>query len=118
MPRFLCRQEDIRSHFAEAFPSCIIKDLRFAYNVEKLMTIHKELANATKAKDYCEKHAEAGRDPFYIYPVGCSRCCSCFCCCCGRKEEAYSYYSQQEERLGEDFEKAKETALKTPLGKC
>ena len=110
----LCHQENLRSYFEEAFPFCTIKDLRFAYDVEKLTSLHRELDNATKAKNFCEKHINAGKKPFYVHPVVCNRCCSCFCC--GKKEEASSYYTNEKKLLEEKYEKQKDSALKTPLG--
>ena len=51
-----------------------------------------------------------------VYPIHCSRCCSCFCCCCVNKLEASDFYNDEVTRLTQEFDKERDNALKTPLG--
>eukprot|EP00095_Tigriopus_kingsejongensis_P008456 snap_masked-scaffold18_size714446-processed-gene-1.9 protein:Tk08456 transcript:snap_masked-scaffold18_size714446-processed-gene-1.9-mRNA-1 annotation:"hypothetical protein L798_12217" len=116
VPRYLCQGDEITRHFAEAFPNTRIKEIRFAYDVEKLKTISDDLAEVRLAKQYCERNQELDRPPITLYPVQCSRCCSCCCCCCVKATVGLEYYGGEEARLSDQFETEKDTALKTPLG--
>ena len=82
-------------------------------------------------------HESAGREPFTLQPVACSRCSSCFCCCCGPRYgktrrpqvvlwvfilvvflrvDAMEYYSGLETDLKEEFDRERKEALSSPLG--
>ncbi len=116
IPRGFCTEDAVRSYFSEAFPRVVIKDVRFAYDVRKLLDVDDQLTRAGHAKRYCEHHAEMNRKPFHVYSASCSRCSACFCCCCSQKMEGLEYYSQEVDRLSQEFVREKETALQSPLG--
>lgn len=116
VPKYLCKVEEITRHFTEAFKDIKVKEVRFAYDVEKLKAIHDDLVEVRLAKEYCERNQELGRNPITMYPVQCSRCCSCFCCCCVKAENGLEHYTSEETRLITAFDKEKESSLRTPLG--
>lgn len=102
--------EELLQYFVECFPECTVTDIRFAYKVDKLTEIDRDLKSAILSKMYCENHKD-----LTVYPVNCSRCCGCWCCCCVHKEEASEYYTQLVHELSDKFVVAKESALKHPL---
>ena len=122
IPTSLCRsQEELRRYIKEAFPTCVIVDLRFAYNVDKLEIVNEKLQEVKSALDYCIKKGKLNGDiPTYpridVYPKHCSRCFPCFCFCCFTKTEGLEFYGEQKQLLLDEFEKTKELALKEPLG--
>ena len=56
VPRVLCREYELKRHFAEAYPDVTVKNVTFAYDVKKLQAISSELKDAKSALKYCNKH--------------------------------------------------------------
>ena len=57
IPKMFCRSNDeLMRHFAEAFPTTEIMDLRFAYDVSKLQTVHESLKLASSSYHQCLKN--------------------------------------------------------------
>jgi len=53
VPREVCRNDaDLRRHFEEAFPDSTIADIRFAYNVNKLLSINTSLQERNRLRNY------------------------------------------------------------------
>jgi len=114
IPKMFCRSsEELRRHFAEAFPQVEITDLRFGYDVAKLQTVHQSLNLASTSYHSCAKNKgkEVG-----VYDVQCSRYFFCFCCCCAKKHQGLEFYEEETARYAEEFEKEKEKSLRSPLG--
>lgn len=116
VPRYLCKREELERHFHEAFPGSEVKEMKFAFNVNRLQSIHNELMDARSGMEYCQRHQALGRPEFHVYAAPCSRCCFCICCCFCAKQDALEYYTKEESRLHDDFETEKAAALQEPLG--
>ena len=69
VPRVMCKIDELKRHFLEAYPDVIVKNITFAYNVQKLQNIYNELKDAKSALKYCNKHDVLDKEPFYVYRV-------------------------------------------------
>ena len=69
VPRVLCREYELKRHFAEAYPDVTVKNVTFAYDVKKLQAISSELKDAKSALKYCNKHNALDKEEFYLYRV-------------------------------------------------
>ena len=69
VPRVLCRELELKRHFAEAYPDVTVKNVTFAYDVKKLQAIHSELKDAKSALRYCNKHNALDKEEFFVYRV-------------------------------------------------
>ena len=87
IPKYMCKEEEIRRHFQEAYPDIKIQKIDFAFDVLKLQNIYNELRDARMALRYCQKHNILEKEDFHVYRPQCSRFCGCFCCCCNNKIE-------------------------------
>ena len=101
----------------QAFPMCVVTDLRFSYNVEALDGIYIKLREAKSAYNYCIRNAECHPDRHIdVYPKPCSRYCTCICCCVYDRQDGLAFYGKEVEELKGEFEKEKDIALASPLG--
>jgi len=116
VPRILCRELELKRHFAEAYPDVTVKNVNFAYDVKKLQAIYSELKDAKSALRYCNKHNALDKEEFFVYRANCSRLCCCFCCFCSPKLEATEFYQQLVDDLSKQFHEEKEKSLKQPIG--
>ena len=69
VPRVLCRELELKRHFAEAYPDVTVKNVTFAYDVKKLQAIYSELKDAKSALRYCNKHNALDKEEFFVYRV-------------------------------------------------
>ena len=70
IPRSMCKEEQLRQHFSDAFPDIPVKDLRVAYNVSKLTTLTAQLEDASDARKYAKEHNEQARgEDLEMYPM-------------------------------------------------
>ena len=53
-----------------------------------------------------------------VYAKPCSRFCTCICCCFYDRQDGLSFYEKEMEKLKEQFDKEKEKALASPIGKA
>lgn len=107
--------EEIKTHFTEAYPTCRVSDVHLGYDVAKLMHLDKERKRAEKNLRYYERVLERAGKREVINP----RLCGQFCCCTsGSCEEvdAIEYYSSQEARLQEEVRRQRELVPQRPLG--
>uniref|UniRef100_A0A673W5W4 Transmembrane protein 63A n=1 Tax=Salmo trutta TaxID=8032 RepID=A0A673W5W4_SALTR len=72
-------EEDIRTHFTEAYPTCRVCEVHLTYDVAKLMNLDKErsVKRAEKNLRYYERVLQRGGQREVINP----RLCGHLCCC-------------------------------------
>uniref|UniRef100_A0A3Q1EEN2 Transmembrane protein 63A n=1 Tax=Acanthochromis polyacanthus TaxID=80966 RepID=A0A3Q1EEN2_9TELE len=106
-------EEDIKTHFTEAYPTCQVCDVTLAYDVAKLMHLDKERLRAGKNLRYYERILEKTEKPALINP----RLCGHLCCCSNvEKVDAIEYYSTKEKELLVEVRKQAEEVPQHPLG--
>ncbi|KAJ8290482.1 hypothetical protein GJAV_G00013410 [Gymnothorax javanicus] len=101
IPREISDPGLITKHFHEAYPSCTVTDIRFCFDVRKLMKLDAERRKAMKGRLYFTGKAQKeGRIMIKTHP-----CAQIFCCdLCGfEKVDAEQYYSELEEKLTDEF---------------
>uniref|UniRef100_A0A6Q2WXG5 Transmembrane protein 63C n=1 Tax=Esox lucius TaxID=8010 RepID=A0A6Q2WXG5_ESOLU len=104
----------ITKHFHEAYPSCTVTDIRFCFNVHKLMRLDSERRKAMKGRLYfATKAQKEGRIMIKTHP-----CAAIFCCdVCGFDQvDAEQYYSELEEKLTDEFNAEKHRISLKRLG--
>jgi len=116
IPRHMCKEDNLRKHFAEAYPEMEIYDVKFAYNVTKLTELSIELRNVVDAKKYGERYKRKEEKELKLYPHMGARCCCCFCMPFSKKESVIEYYTEEKERLDAEVEKQSEISINSPLG--
>uniref|UniRef100_A0A3P8ZQC1 Transmembrane protein 63C n=1 Tax=Esox lucius TaxID=8010 RepID=A0A3P8ZQC1_ESOLU len=98
----------------EAYPSCTVTDIRFCFNVHKLMRLDSERRKAMKGRLYfATKAQKEGRIMIKTHP-----CAAIFCCdVCGFDQvDAEQYYSELEEKLTDEFNAEKHRISLKRLG--
>lgn len=106
-------EDEIRSHFLEAYPSCQVYDVTVGFDVAKLMHLDKERMRAGKNLRYYENLLESTGKREMISPKVCGHLCCCASC---EKVDAIEFYSNKEKLLLEDFRKQAEEVPDHPLG--
>lgn len=105
--------EDVKTHFTEAYPSCQVCAVTLGYGVSKLMHLDKERLRAGKNLRYYERVLEKTGKPELINP----RLCGHLCCCSSvEKVDAIEYYSTKEKELLVEVRKQAEEVPQHPLG--
>uniref|UniRef100_A0A8C2IQL4 Transmembrane protein 63C n=1 Tax=Cyprinus carpio TaxID=7962 RepID=A0A8C2IQL4_CYPCA len=100
-PREISDPGLITKHLHEAYPSCTVTDIRFCFDVQKLMKLDSERRKAMKGRLYFTTKAQKeGRIMIKTHP-----CAQIFCCdICGFEQvDAEQYYSELEEKLTDEF---------------
>nr|XP_032819883.1 LOW QUALITY PROTEIN: CSC1-like protein 2 [Petromyzon marinus] len=110
IPKHLDKEDILKSHFYEAYPSCTITDVQFCYNVEKLIKLDKERKKAAKARAYYDNMTDETMRP-KMYGELC--CCDCYGY---RKVNALEFYTALESRLTDECEEEKRKIPDNPLG--
>ncbi|XP_019738311.1 CSC1-like protein 1 [Hippocampus comes] len=106
-------EDDVKTHFIEAYPSCRVCAVNIAYDVAKLMHLDKERVRAGKNLRYYERVLEKTGQRETIYP----RLCGYLCCCAKcDKVDAIHYYSTKEKDLLEEVRQQVEEVPQRPLG--
>uniref|UniRef100_A0A8C2K5G2 Transmembrane protein 63C n=2 Tax=Cyprinus carpio TaxID=7962 RepID=A0A8C2K5G2_CYPCA len=98
----------------EAYPSCTVTDIRFCFDVQKLMRLDSERRKAMKGRLYFTTKAQKeGRIMIKNHP-----CAQIFCCdLCGFEQvDAEQYYSELEEKLTDEFNAEKNRIFMKRLG--
>ncbi|KAK7906922.1 hypothetical protein WMY93_015534 [Mugilogobius chulae] len=106
-------EDQVKSHFIEAYPSCRVCDVTLGFDVAKLMHLDRERIRAGRNLRYYEKEMESSRKHEMISPRVCGHLCCCSSC---EKVEAIEFYSSKEKQLLEDFRKETEEVPNHPLG--
>uniref|UniRef100_A0AAX7V3T1 Transmembrane protein 63C n=1 Tax=Astatotilapia calliptera TaxID=8154 RepID=A0AAX7V3T1_ASTCA len=104
----------ITKHFHEAYPSCTVTDIRFCFDVHKLMRLDLERRKAMKGRLYfATKAQKEGKIMIKTHP-----CAQIFCCdVCGfEKVDAEQYYSELEEKRTDEFNAEKNRITMKRLG--
>ncbi|XP_067098226.1 CSC1-like protein 1 [Osmerus mordax] len=107
--------QDIQTHFSEAYPTCQVADVHLSYDVAKLMHLDKERKRAEKNLRYYEHELERRGRREVINP----RLCGLLCCCTTRhceEVDAIDFYSQQQASLQEQVQTERELVPQRPLG--
>ena len=87
--------------------------------MEALEKIYIALREAKSAFNYCIQASESHPDKHIdVYAKPCSRFCTCICCCLYDRQDGLSFYEKEMEKLKEEFDKEKEKALASPIGKA
>ncbi|XP_013867404.1 CSC1-like protein 1 [Austrofundulus limnaeus] len=106
-------EDDVRTHFTEAYPTCQVYDVTLGYDVAKLMHLDKERIRAGKNLRYYERVFDKTGVRESISP----RVCGHFCCCSScEKVDAIEYYSDKEKELLEEMRQEAEKVPDHPLG--
>uniref|UniRef100_A0A8C7DFT4 Transmembrane protein 63C n=1 Tax=Oncorhynchus kisutch TaxID=8019 RepID=A0A8C7DFT4_ONCKI len=114
IPREISDPGLITKHFHEAYPSCTVTDVRFCFNVHKLMMLDSERRKAMKGRLYFATMSQKeGKIMMKIHP-----CATIFCCdVCGFEQvDAEQYYSELEEKLTDEFNAEKHRISLKRLG--
>ncbi|XP_077366549.1 CSC1-like protein 1 [Festucalex cinctus] len=106
-------EDDVKTHFAEAYPSCQVCAVNIAYDVAKLMHLDKERVRAGKNLRYYERVLEKTGQRETIHPRLCGYLCCCATC---DKVDAIEYYSSKEKDLLEEVRQQVEVVPQRPLG--
>ncbi|XP_067098659.1 calcium permeable stress-gated cation channel 1 [Osmerus mordax] len=114
IPREIADPGLITKHFHEAYPSCTVTDIRFGYNVHKLMRLDTERRKAMKGRLYfTTKTQKEGKIMIKTHPCAQILCCDLF----GFEQvEAEQYYSELEEKLTDEFNAEKNRISLKRLG--
>uniref|UniRef100_A0A8C8H1N2 Transmembrane protein 63A n=1 Tax=Oncorhynchus tshawytscha TaxID=74940 RepID=A0A8C8H1N2_ONCTS len=108
-------EEDIRTHFTEAYPTCRVCEVHLTYDVAQLMHLDKERKRAEKNLHYYERVLQRGGEREVINP----RLCGHLCCCRTRncqEVDAIEYFRGQAAGLLEEVRTQKELVPQHPLG--
>uniref|UniRef100_A0A3Q1KDC9 Uncharacterized protein n=1 Tax=Anabas testudineus TaxID=64144 RepID=A0A3Q1KDC9_ANATE len=114
IPREISDPGLITKHFHEAYPSCTVTDIRFCFDVRKLMMLDLERRKAMKGRLYfASKAQKEGKIMIKTHP-----CAQIFCCdICGfEKVDAEQYYSELEEKRTDEFNAEKNRIAMKRLG--
>ncbi|XP_016310543.1 calcium permeable stress-gated cation channel 1 isoform X2 [Sinocyclocheilus anshuiensis] len=114
IPREISDPGLITKHLHEAYPSCTVTDIRFCFDVQKLMKLDSERRKAMKGRLYFTTKAQKeGRIMIKTHP-----CAQIFCCdLCGFEQvDAEQYYSELEEKLTDEFNAEKNRISMKRLG--
>nr|XP_046269751.1 calcium permeable stress-gated cation channel 1 [Scatophagus argus] len=114
IPREISDPGLIIKHFHEAYPSCTVTDIRFCFDVHKLMRLDLERRKAMKGRLYfATKAQKEGKIVIKTHP-----CAQIFCCdICGfEKVDAEQYYSELEEKRTDEFNAEKNRISMKRLG--
>ncbi|KAM4624968.1 calcium permeable stress-gated cation channel 1 [Polymixia lowei] len=114
IPREISDPGLITKHFHEAYPSCTVTDIRFCFDVHKLMRLDLERRKAMKGRLYFTTKAQKdGKIMIKTHP-----CAQIFCCdICGFEQvDAEQYYSELEEKLTDEFNAEKNRISLKRLG--
>uniref|UniRef100_A0A8C5EHG6 Calcium permeable stress-gated cation channel 1 n=2 Tax=Gouania willdenowi TaxID=441366 RepID=A0A8C5EHG6_GOUWI len=114
IPREISDPGLITKHFHEAYPSCTVTDIRFCFNVHKLMRLDLERRKAMKGRLYfATKAQKEGKIMIRTHP-----CAQILCCdMCGfEKVDAEQYYSELEEKRTDEFNAEKNRISMKRLG--
>uniref|UniRef100_A0A8C2BF48 Transmembrane protein 63C n=1 Tax=Cyprinus carpio TaxID=7962 RepID=A0A8C2BF48_CYPCA len=114
IPREISDPGLIAKHLHEAYPSCTVTDIRFCFDVQKLMRLDSERRKAMKGRLYFTTKAQKeGRIMIKNHP-----CAQIFCCdLCGFEQvDAEQYYSELEEKLTDEFNAEKNRIFMKRLG--
>uniref|UniRef100_A0A673Z6U5 Transmembrane protein 63C n=1 Tax=Salmo trutta TaxID=8032 RepID=A0A673Z6U5_SALTR len=114
IPREISDPGLITKHFHEAYPSCTVTDVRFCFNVHKLMMLDSERRKAMKGRLYFATMSQKeGKIMIKTHP-----CATIFCCdMCGFEQvDAEQYYSELEEKLTDEFNAEKHRISLKRLG--
>uniref|UniRef100_A0A673W716 Transmembrane protein 63A n=1 Tax=Salmo trutta TaxID=8032 RepID=A0A673W716_SALTR len=110
-------EEDIRTHFTEAYPTCRVCEVHLTYDVAKLMNLDKErsVKRAEKNLRYYERVLQRGGQREVINP----RLCGHLCCCRTRncqEVDAIEYFRGHAAGLLEEVRTQRELVPQHPLG--
>ncbi|XP_051502759.1 calcium permeable stress-gated cation channel 1-like isoform X4 [Myxocyprinus asiaticus] len=114
IPREISDPGLITKHLHEAYPSCTVTDIRFCFDIQKLMKLDSERRKAMKGRLYFTTKAQKeGRIMIKTHP-----CAQIFCCdICGFEQvDAEQYYSELEEKLTDEFNAEKNRISMKRLG--
>uniref|UniRef100_A0A4W6F489 Transmembrane protein 63C n=2 Tax=Lates calcarifer TaxID=8187 RepID=A0A4W6F489_LATCA len=98
----------------QAYPSCTVTDIRFCFDVHKLMRLDLERRKAMKGRMYfATKAQKEGKIMINTHP-----CAQIFCCdfCGFEKVDAEQYYSELEEKRTDEFNAEKNRISMKRLG--
>uniref|UniRef100_A0AAQ5ZWC5 Transmembrane protein 63A n=1 Tax=Amphiprion ocellaris TaxID=80972 RepID=A0AAQ5ZWC5_AMPOC len=109
-------EEDVKTHFSEAYPTCQVCAVTLAYDVAKLMHLDKERLRAGKNLRYYERILEKTEKLELINP----RLCGHLCCCTNVEKVRFDsdfwiFYTKEKELLVE-VRKQAEVVPQHPLG--
>ncbi|XP_061700561.1 calcium permeable stress-gated cation channel 1 [Syngnathoides biaculeatus] len=114
IPREISDPGLITKHLHEAYPSCTVTDIRFCFDINKLMKLDLERRKAMKGRLYfASKSQKEGKIMMKTHP-----CAQLFCCdICGfEKVDAEQYYSELEEKWTDEFNAEKNRIYMKRLG--
>ncbi|XP_061824757.2 calcium permeable stress-gated cation channel 1 isoform X2 [Nerophis lumbriciformis] len=114
IPREISDPGLITKHLHEAYPSCTVTDIRFCFDVNKLIRLDLERRKAMKGRLYfATKSQKDGKIMIKTHP-----CTQIFYCdMCGfEKVDAEQYYSELEEKWTDEFNAEKNRISMKRLG--
>ena len=85
IPPHLATDQNIRSHFDEAYPALTVIQVNVAYHVSELIKKTRELRLVKLTREAAENCLDSRGEPLRMFPRRCSFLCGCFCLCCSEK---------------------------------
>nr|XP_020479331.1 CSC1-like protein 1 [Monopterus albus]XP_020479332.1 CSC1-like protein 1 [Monopterus albus] len=104
-------EEDIKTHFTDAYPDFQVCAVALGYDVAKLMSLDKQRIRAGKNLHYYECVLEKTGKLEFVNPHLCGHLC-----CCGKKFDAIQYYRTKERDLLGEMREQVELVPQRPLG--
>jgi len=116
IPKDTCSEKILRTHFKEAYPLMVVKDVKIAYDVRELTKKTTELDDVYEAKIYCDNLKREKDVDLEMYPRYGGRTFSCCCGLCSEKVNAAEFYNGEEAKLKDEVSLLKNEAITKPLG--
>ncbi|XP_052273053.1 calcium permeable stress-gated cation channel 1-like isoform X2 [Dreissena polymorpha] len=116
IPKEKCFKNLIVQHFHEGYPEVSVRDVTFAYNIEKLMGLNAKRMSALESRLNSEQELQKTGHRPTLSPYCCGQllCCGETCGC--REVDAITYYGDEETSLEAEIEKEKVIAYQNNLG--
>ncbi|CAL1280969.1 unnamed protein product [Larinioides sclopetarius] len=113
VPKELCDESILLSHFQEAYPECHVEKVHLAHDVRILTKLDAARETSTHARLYCENILkETGIRP-KMRPYYCGHLCVCSKC---EQVDALDYYGEEENALATAVDRQRSVSLLKPVG--
>ncbi|XP_048362449.1 CSC1-like protein 1 isoform X2 [Sphaerodactylus townsendi] len=109
------QKKTLENHFAEAYPTCSVKEVNLCYDVSKLTKLYKERKKAEKSAVYYTHMYQKDGKRFLINPKPLGQLCCCEIKGC-EKEDAIDYYTRVANKYFEEYMKEEAVIYDKPLG--
>ncbi|XP_077196871.1 mechanosensitive cation channel TMEM63A isoform X2 [Paroedura picta] len=109
------KKTNLENHFAEAYPTCSVKEVNLCYDVSRLTYLYRERKKAEKSVVYYTHLNERYGQRVMINPKPLGQLCCCEINGC-EKEDAIDYYTRITNKYLEEYLKEEGAIYDKPLG--